>query len=83
VLAWMKALGLQPSESTLAVSLVFWSEISVQAPLVEQWRGGPSKNEYARLVDWITDWVGIKRLPDDEVLRKWRHIVNRMRASPK
>ncbi|KAF8968810.1 hypothetical protein BDZ97DRAFT_1654536 [Flammula alnicola] len=79
VLAWMRALGLQPSESTLAVALVFWSEVSVQAPLVERWTGGPEKNEYAKLVDWIREWVGEKRLPHERTLQKWRGIVVSMR----
>ncbi|KDR78316.1 hypothetical protein GALMADRAFT_278574 [Galerina marginata CBS 339.88] len=83
VLAWMKELGIRPSDSTLAVSLVFWSEVSVQAPLVEQWSGGPGRNEYTKLVDWIRDWVGEKRIPNDQLLIKWRGVANRMRASPK
>lgn len=80
VLAWMRKIGIQPSNSTLAVSLVFWSEISVQAPLIEKWNGGPDQNEYMKLVGWIEDWVGKERLPNDELLRKWRSIVLKMRA---
>ncbi|KAF8174903.1 hypothetical protein BJ912DRAFT_1024585 [Pholiota molesta] len=79
VLAWMRELGLQPSDSTLAVALVFWEEVSVQAPLVEKWSGGPERNEYARLVQWIKDWVGEKRMPDERTLQKWRGIVISMR----
>ncbi|KAF9481590.1 hypothetical protein BDN70DRAFT_517808 [Pholiota conissans] len=79
VLAWMRELGLQPSESTLAVALVFWAEVSVQAPLVERWNGGPGRNEYAKLVEWIADWVGKKRVPGERTLQKWRGVVSSMR----
>ncbi|KAF9562864.1 hypothetical protein CPC08DRAFT_816890 [Agrocybe pediades] len=80
VLAWMRTIGIQPSDSTLAVALTFWAEISVQAPLVEKWNGGPEQNEYTKLVDWIKDWVGEERLPDDELMQKWRGIVTKMRT---
>ncbi|KAF8154189.1 hypothetical protein B0H34DRAFT_661422 [Crassisporium funariophilum] len=81
VLAWMKELGIQPSDSTVAVALVFWGEVSAQAPLVERWSGGPEKNEYSRLVDWIRDWVGEMRLPHGRTLYKWQGIVKKMRES--
>lgn len=81
VLAWMKELSIQPSESTIAVALVFWAELGVQAPLVEKWSGGPEKNEYSRLVDWIRNWVGKKMLPRPETLHKWQCIVKKMRES--
>jgi hypothetical protein len=79
VLAWMKELGIVPSESTIAVALVFWAELGVQAPLVEKWSGGPEKNEYSKLVDWIGDWVGKKMLPRPDMLHKWQCIVKKMR----
>jgi len=60
---------------------VFWAELGVQAPLVEKWSGGPEKNEYSKLVDWIRDWVGKKMLPDPETLHKWQGIVKKMRES--
>jgi hypothetical protein len=81
VLAWMKELGIQPSDSTIAVALVFWAEVSVQAPLVEKWTGGPEKNEYSKLVNWIRDWVGEKRLPYGRRLYKWQCIVKKMRET--
>ena len=81
VLAWMKELGIQPSESTIAVSLVFWAEVGVQAPLVEKWSGGPENNEYSKLVDWIRDWVGEMRLPHAKTLYKWQCIVKKMRET--
>ncbi len=40
VLAWMRGLGLQPSEATLALALVFWGEVGMQAPLIEMLGGG-------------------------------------------
>ena len=81
VLAWMKELGIVPRDSTIAVALVFWAELGVQAPLVEKWSGGPEKNEYSKLVEWIRDWVGEKMLPDPEMLHKWQGIVKKMRES--
>ena len=81
VLAWMKELRIIPTESTIAVALVFWAELGVQAPLVEKWYGGPENNEYSRLVDWIKDWVGMKKLPSPEMLYKWQCVVKKMRES--
>ena len=79
VLAWMKELNIVPSDSTIAIALVFWAELGVQAPLVEKWYGGPENNEYSRLVDWIKCWVGENRLPYPETLYKWQCIVEKMR----
>ena len=81
VLAWMRELNIEPSDSTITVALVFWAELGVQAPLVEKWSGGPENNEYSRLVDWIGDWVGKKRLPCPQTLYKWQCIVKKMRES--
>ena len=81
VLAWMKELGIVPKESTIAVALVFWSELGVQAPLVEKWSGGPEMNEFTRLKIWIRDWAGEKGLPRPNMLVKWQGIVKKMRES--
>ena len=81
VLAWMKELGIVPGNSTIAVALVFWAELGVQAPLVEKWSGGPEKNEYSKLVDWIRGWVGNNMIPSPEILHKWQCIVKKMRES--
>jgi pentatricopeptide repeat protein len=78
-LAWMRALGISPSRSTLSVALVFWAEVSMQAPLIEKWSGGASKSEYTRLVEWIVDWVGEQRLPEDAHFMKWLHIIEKIR----
>ncbi|TFK29120.1 hypothetical protein FA15DRAFT_664435 [Coprinopsis marcescibilis] len=34
-MAWMRHLGLKPSESTLAVAMVLWGEVSVEGPVVQ------------------------------------------------
>ena len=81
VLAWMKELNILPDDSTIAIALVFWAELGVQAPLVEKWSGGPENSEYSRLVNWIRDWVGKKRLPHPGTLYKWQCIVKKMRES--
>jgi hypothetical protein len=81
VLAWMKELRIVPSESTIAVALAFWAELGVEAPLVEKLSGGPENNEYSRLVDWIRDWFGKRKLPPPTLLYKWRGTVKKMRES--
>lgn len=81
VLAWMRALSIQPSNSTLAVALMLWYEVSVQAPLVEKLSGGPERGEYARLVEWVRGWVGDYRVPDAQLLAKWGGIIRKMRTS--
>jgi len=49
--------------------------------LVEKWSGGPEMNEFAKLENWIRDWVGKKGLPPQEMLVKWQGIVRKMRES--
>jgi pentatricopeptide repeat protein len=77
-LAWMREIDIQPSGATLSVALTFWSEVSVQAPLIEQW-WGEENSEYTRLERWIKDWVGEERVPDQKELEKWHRIVDKMR----
>ena len=81
-LAWMRALGIYPSRSTLSVALVFWAEISMQAPLIEKWSGGSANSEYAKLVEWIIDWVGEQGFPKGTHYGKWVRIIEKMRESP-
>ena len=53
----------------------------MQAPLVEKLSGGPERGEYARLVEWVRDWVGDYRVPDAQLLAKWGGIIRKMRTS--
>ncbi|KAL0952462.1 hypothetical protein HGRIS_006730 [Hohenbuehelia grisea] len=78
VLAWMRALDIRPSRQTLSVALVFWAEVGMQPPLIEQLTGGPEESEYARLVEWMEDWVGKAKMPADADLRKWFGVVVKM-----
>lgn len=77
-LAWMREIGIQPTVATLSVALAFWSEVSVQAPLIEQW-WGQENSEYVKLERWIKEWVGEKRAPSQAELGKWHQIVDKMR----
>ncbi|KAF9468297.1 hypothetical protein BDZ94DRAFT_777866 [Collybia nuda] len=79
LLAWMRELRITPKQELLAMALVLWSEISVQAPLIEAWAGGAERNEYTRLVEWLQDWVGRKQMPSEGMLDRWRRIVARNR----
>jgi pentatricopeptide repeat protein len=85
LLAWMKYLGIQPSTSTLALSLAAWSEVSVQAPLLERFQRGLGGDEnvegreYVKLVEWIKGWVGEKRLPGVKEIAKWGKIAEKVR----
>lgn len=85
LLAWMKYLGITPSVSTLALSLAAWSEVSVQAPLLERFQGGGGTGdldegrEFVRLIEWIKEWVGEKRTPDVKEVVKWTSIMGKIR----
>lgn len=87
-LAHMRALHIQPSTSTLALALVFWAEVAIPPPLLllhkhhrQQQREATLENaeEYVKLVDWLREWVGERRLPHWRTLGKWREIVRKMR----
>ncbi|KAF8889086.1 hypothetical protein BD779DRAFT_1521882 [Infundibulicybe gibba] len=85
VLAWMRALGIQPSSSTLAVSMALWAEVSVQAPFVEWWMSGSGPGsrrdgEYGKLISWLREWVGEGRIPRERELGKWETVVERIRG---
>ncbi|TFK72381.1 hypothetical protein BDN72DRAFT_335398 [Pluteus cervinus] len=92
VLAWMRASGIQPSRSTIALALVLWAEVSIPAPIIESlqnqgygngygWgtKGQRGKNEYEKLIEWVEDWVGEKRMPNHDRIEKWHKIISRMR----
>lgn len=81
MLAWMRALRVRPTGATLALALVFWSEVSVQAPLIEKWTGGSEKSEYSRLREWMKEWVGNGRVPNERLLGEWHHKVAKLRST--
>ena len=60
ILAWMKELRIIPFEKTIAMALVFWAEVSLRAPLFEQFGG---EGEYQKLLNWLEGWVGASRMP--------------------
>lgn len=76
-LAWMKALGIQPSRHTIANALIFWSEISMRSPMTDSWSNEP--NEYNSLVTWIAEWVGKERLPEGPCFASWLRTIAQMR----
>jgi hypothetical protein len=65
-LAWQRALGIAPSKATLATALVYWTEVSMDAPLMERFRGRGAKNPYTQLVLWLEGWVGTDGMPGRE-----------------
>ncbi|KXN85232.1 hypothetical protein AN958_11507 [Leucoagaricus sp. SymC.cos] len=80
LLAWMRFIGIQPSNSIIALSLAAWSEVSVAAPLVERFNQRRYEGrEYVRLVEWIKDWVGERRIPGLKEVMKWSRIVENVR----
>jgi hypothetical protein len=80
-LAWMRALDIKPRKRTLAYALVYWAEVSVGAPLLEglRLRGGNEDGEYARLVRWMAEWVGVENVPDEEAVGEAMRRVDGMR----
>ncbi|KAH6912076.1 hypothetical protein BKA70DRAFT_1266484 [Coprinopsis sp. MPI-PUGE-AT-0042] len=92
-MAWMRHLRIYPSQATLALAMVLWGEISVEAPIVqglsnfgrsgEEGSEGNSRpmDEYERFVQWLGGWVGKKKIPEDHVLRNFRVVVKNIRNS--
>ena len=80
-LAWMRALGIKPRKRTLAYSLVFWAEVSIGAPLLERFRLHED-GEYARLVRWMEEWVGVENVPDEAAVGDAMRRVDDMRRRP-
>ncbi|KAL4253797.1 hypothetical protein ABKN59_002977 [Abortiporus biennis] len=64
-LAWMRELGIQPTVATLATAMVYWGEVSMDAPLIEAAKGGSTKSPYTTLRNWIWEWVGDRVAPSD------------------
>lgn len=75
VLAWMKYLGVRPSGNTLATALVYWSEVSLDGPLIEKWQG-EGRSGYVQLVRWMEKWVGPMKMPTREEMQE---TLNRVR----
>ncbi|PCH43081.1 hypothetical protein WOLCODRAFT_25712 [Wolfiporia cocos MD-104 SS10] len=67
-LAWMRYLGVGPSRYTLAMALVGWAEVSMDAPLVEHLKGG--RSEYRILLAWLKEWVGEQGMPGKRVMQQ-------------
>ena len=72
VLAWMKELGITPFGRTIAVALVFWAEVSLRAPLFEQFGG---EGEYSKLLRWLEAWVGESRMPGQARMTKMSKLI--------
>ena len=67
ILAWMKELRIVPLERTIAIALVFWAEVSLRAPLFEQFGG---EGEYPKLLKWLEEWVGPSRMPSQSKMTR-------------
>lgn len=75
VLAWMRELRISPSKNTIASALVYWSEVSKDAPLIEAMKGGSHRSPYAMLSQWIQAWVGKEHMPTSI---EWSHAIKRL-----
>jgi len=76
VLAWMKELRIVPFERTIAMALVFWAEVSLRAPLFEQFG---SEGEYPKLLKWLEAWVGANRMPGSDMMTRMSKRIARAR----
>ncbi|KZP33304.1 hypothetical protein FIBSPDRAFT_847963 [Athelia psychrophila] len=74
-LAWMRALQVEPTRRTLCFALIFWAEVSVRGPLFEEWAVKNGTSEYGRLVEWIADWVGAAKAPNDGMVAAYLQEV--------
>jgi hypothetical protein len=77
----MRALGIMPRVCLLAYALVFWAQVSIDAPLLERLRvsGGYGGGEYVRLVRWMEEWVGVENVPDEAAIGEAMRKVDDMR----
>ena len=76
ILAWMKELRIVPIKETIAIALVFWAEVSLRAPLFEQFGG---EGEYPKLLKWLEGWVGQGRMPGQSRMTRVSKGVARAR----
>ncbi|THH12508.1 hypothetical protein EW146_g7630 [Bondarzewia mesenterica] len=81
LLAWMRALDVQPRREALALALVYFREVSESAPMLEKWHAGQTSNEYVRLYRWLSAWVGEKGMPSEREIGKALIRIDRMRRS--
>jgi hypothetical protein len=75
-LVWMRALGVNPGKRTLSVALAFWSEVSVQPPLIAQMVGRKG-DQYLKLVAWLREWC--KDVPEEHAVGAWRAWIGRVK----
>lgn len=76
VLAWMKELGITPFSRTTAMALIFWAEVSLRAPLFEQFGG---EGEYSKLLKWLEAWVGKSRMPGQDRMTRMSKVIAKAR----
>ncbi|CAK5271095.1 unnamed protein product [Mycena citricolor] len=78
-LGWMRALDIKPSERTLGTALAFWSEVSVQPPLVAA-IAGKNADQFLALMGWLREWCGAELVPDEQTVGWWRAKIDKIRA---
>lgn len=76
VLAWMKELGITPFGRTIAMALIFWAEVSLRAPLFEQFGG---EGEYSKLLKWLEAWVGEGQMPGQARMTRMSKVIAKAR----
>jgi len=62
--------------------LVCWGEVCADVDAYYCYYGGKKKlgeMEYLRLVEFVNDWVGERRVPCWRSLERWRGILKKMR----
>ena len=80
-LAWMRHLNIRPSKSTLATALVYWAEVSMDAPLIAALKGRSKMDPYSRLTGWLMHWVGERGMPSNEQIGEQMRRINYYRNS--
>jgi hypothetical protein len=83
-LTWMRMLNGRPSRKTLALALIYWGEVSMAAPWLEARAQRAARSQYARLTQWIRDWVGDDKMPRDVDMRntlQWMRKTEDRRAA--
>jgi pentatricopeptide repeat protein len=76
VLTWMKELQVTPFHRTTAMALIFWAEVSLRAPLFEQFGG---EGEYTKLLKWLEAWVGKGRMPGQDRMTRMSKVIAKAR----